>query len=169
MSAGDGAAAPFGHVPEGWEALDPELRAEVDVARREVTLAEKAGQTPTERPKPGKRQRVVLAERRNSRRVVRTLAEVEDQTPVGEALVRKLMWVQLMLSLRLMLLIVVVLAGIPLAFLRTPSLATDTIMGVRLPWLLLGFAVYPFYVAVAWSYNRGAARNEYAFAEWVEN
>ncbi|MGH3719704.1 MAG: hypothetical protein ACRDRI_12885 [Pseudonocardiaceae bacterium] len=141
--------------------------AEVHTARRETALAEKAGQA--DRPKSGKRERVVLAERRNSRRVVRTLAELEDQTKVGEALVRRLMWVQLMLSMRLMLLTVVVLAGIPLAFLRAPSLGAITILGVRLPWLLLGFAVYPFFVAVAWSYNRSAARNEQAFAEWVES
>lgn len=151
------------------EKMDPAVRAEVHLARRETAAAEKDGQAPAERPKPGKRQRIVLAERRNSRRVVRTLAEVEDQTRVGEALVRRLMWVQLMLSLRLMLLTMAVLAVIPLAFLRAPLLGTVTILGVRLPWLLLGGAVYPFFAAIAWSYNRGAARHEYAFAEWVEN
>jgi uncharacterized membrane protein YbaN (DUF454 family) len=34
---------------------------------------------------------------------------------------------------------------------------------------MLGLAVYPFFVMVAWSYNRSADRNEQAFAEWVEN
>ncbi|MGH3771812.1 MAG: hypothetical protein ACRDRW_10505 [Pseudonocardiaceae bacterium] len=149
--------------------LSEAMKQAVDTARRETALAEKAGQTPADRPKPGKRERIVLAERRNSRRVVRTLAEVEDQTRVGEALACRLVWVQLMLSIRLMLLTVVVLAGIPLAFLRVPSLGTITILGLRLPWLLLGFVVYPFFVAVAWCYNRSAARNEQAFAEWVEN
>ncbi|MBV8540039.1 MAG: hypothetical protein JO063_00015 [Pseudonocardiales bacterium] len=156
------AAAPNDDLSEG-------MKQAVREARRETALAEKAAQASADRPKPGKRERVVLAERRGSRRVVRTLAEVEDQTRVGEALVRQLMWVQLMLSLRLMLLTVVVLAGIPLAFLRAPSLDTMTVLGWRLPWLALGFAVYPFFVVVAWSYNRGAARNEQAFAEWVES
>ena len=71
-------------------------------------------------------------------------------------------------SIRLMLLTVLVLAGIPLLFLM-PSLGTITIVGLRLPWLLLGFAVYPFFVAVAWSYNRSADRNEQDFADMVEN
>jgi hypothetical protein len=50
-----------------------------------------------------------------------------------------------------------------------PSLGTVTVLGLRLPWLLLGFAVYPFFVAVAWSYNRSADRNEQDFADMVEN
>ncbi|PZS40605.1 MAG: hypothetical protein DLM62_02040 [Pseudonocardiales bacterium] len=111
---------------------------------------------------------MVLAKRRSSRRVVRTLAELEDQTSVGEVLVRQLVRVQLILSIRLMLLTVVVLAGIPLLFL-VPSLSTITIVGLRLPWLLLGFVVYPFFVAVAWSYTRSADRNEQDFADMVEN
>jgi hypothetical protein len=122
----------------------------------------------TGRVKAGKRERIVLAQRRNSRRVVRTLAELEDQTSVGEVLVRQLVRVQLMLSIRLMLLIAAVLGAIPVAFLL-PSLGTATILGLRLPWLLLGLAVYPFFVAVAWCYNRSAERNEQDFAEMVEN
>lgn len=120
------------------------------------------------RLKPGKRERIVLAKRRSSRRVVRTLAELEEQTSVGEVLARQLVRVQLMLSIRMLLLTVIVLAGIPLLFLL-PSLGTITILGLPLPWLLLGFAVYPFFLAVAWSYNRGADRNEQDFAEIVEN
>jgi hypothetical protein len=123
----------------------------------------------TGRVKAGKRERIVLAQRRNSRRVVRTLAELEDQTSVGEVLVRQLVRVQLMLSIRLMLLIAAVLGAIPVAFLLLPSLGAATILGLRLPWLLLGLAVYPFFVAVAWCYNRSAERNEQDFAEMVEN
>jgi hypothetical protein len=111
----------------------------------------------------------VLAKRRSSRRVVRTLAELEDQTGVGEVLVRQLVGVQLMLAIRLMLLTVVVLGSLPLAFLLAPSLGAISVLGLRLPWLLLGLAVYPFFVAVAWSYNRGADRNEQDFADHVEN
>ncbi|MDQ2880884.1 MAG: hypothetical protein M3Y48_06385 [Actinomycetota bacterium] len=116
----------------------------------------------------GKRERIVLAKRSSGRRVVRTLAELEDQTRVGEVLVSQLVRVQLILSIRLMLLTVVVLAGIPLMFLMT-SMGSVNILGLRLPWLLLGFVVYPFFVAVAWSYNRSADRNEQAFADMVEN
>ncbi|HKR49307.1 MAG TPA: hypothetical protein VJT72_06950 [Pseudonocardiaceae bacterium] len=118
--------------------------------------------------KPGKRERIVLATRRSGRRVVRTLAELEDQTGVGEVLVSRLVRMQLFLALRMMLLTVVVLGAIPLVFLLSP-LGTISVLGLRLPWLLLGFAVYPFLVAVAWSYNRSADRNEQIFVDHVEN
>ncbi|MGH3883200.1 MAG: hypothetical protein ACRDRY_12940 [Pseudonocardiaceae bacterium] len=124
---------------------------------------------PSGKTKLGKRERIVLAKRRSGRRVVRTLAELEDQTGVGEVLVRQLVGVQLSLAIRLMLLTVVVLGSIPLAFLLAPSLGTISVLGLRLPWLLLGLAVYPFFLAVAWSYNRSADRNEQDFAEMVEN
>lgn len=145
-----------------WAALE-------EAARVHAELEENAASQLAGRAKVGKRERIVLAKRRSSRRVVRTLAELEDQTSVGEVLVRQLVRVQLILSIRLMLLTVVVLLSIPLAFLLAPSLAAITILGLRLPWLLLGLAIYPFFVAVAWSYNRGAERNEQDFAEMVEN
>lgn len=121
------------------------------------------------RGKPPKRERVVLAERRSSRRVVRTLAEVEEQTGVGEMLVRQLVRAQLTLALRRMLVTVLVLGGIPLVFLLVPSAGTAGVLGLRIPWLVLGLAVYPFFLGVAWSYNRTADRNEQDFTEMVEN
>jgi hypothetical protein len=119
--------------------------------------------------KLGKRKRIVLAKRRSRLGVVRTLAELEDQTGVGEMLVRELVRVQLALAIRLMLITMVVLGSIPLAFLLAPSLGTISVLGLWLPWLLLGLVVYPFFVAVAWSYNRRVDRNEQEFTETVEN
>jgi hypothetical protein len=133
-------------------------------------LEKAAAASPTGKIKVGKRERVVLAKRRSSRRVVRTLAELEDQTGVGEVLVRQLVRVQLNLALRLMLLIVVALGTIPMVFALAPSLSTISVLGVlRLPWLLLGPAVYLFFIAVAWVYNRSADRIEQDFVEMVEN
>jgi hypothetical protein len=155
-----------GHDDDPWEALK---QAAAEAAAQEAAAREgNAGHPLAGRVKLGKRERIVLAKRRSSRRVVRTLAELEDQTSVGEVLVRQLVRVQLILSIRLMLLTVVVLGSIPLTFL-VPSLGTINVLGLRLPWLLLGFAVYPFFVAVAWSYNRSADRNEQDFADMVEN
>ncbi len=134
-----------------------------------AALEEAAAASPTGKIKIGKRERIVLAKRRSSRRVVRTLAELEDQTGVGEVLVRQLVRVQLNLAIRLMLLIVVALGTIPMMFALMPSLSTISILGLRLPWLLLGLAAYPFFVAVAWAYNRSADRNEQDFVEMVEN
>jgi hypothetical protein len=134
----------------------------------EIALQEAMASTPV-KGKPGKRERVVLAQRRSSRRVVRTLAEVEEQTEVGEMLLRQLVRDQLTLAIRLMVLTVLVLGSIPLAFVLAPSLGSVGIFGLRLPWLLLGFAVYPFFIALAWSYSRSAERNEQEFTEMVEN
>ena len=167
-SVSNGASGPDG---DPWAALvkaAEEAEAQ-DKAARGLAAPDSTVYPVAGRAKAGKRERIVLAKRRNSRRVVRTLAELEDQTSVGEVLVRQLVQVQLMLSVRLMLLTVIVLGAIPVAFLLVPSLGTMTILGFRLPWLLLGLAVYPFFVVVAWAYNRGAERNEQDFAEMVEN
>jgi hypothetical protein len=144
----DGASPP----DDPWEALE------------EATTVASAGKT-----KSGKRERIVLAQRRSSRRVVRTLAELEEQTGVGEEWVRQLMRAQLLLAIRLILLTVVILGSIPVTFLLVRSLGTISVFGLRLPWLLLGFAVYPFFVAVAWSYNRSADHNEREFTEMVQS
>jgi hypothetical protein len=149
-----------------WAAL---VRAAEEAQAQEQAESDGTVSPITSRFKVGKRERIVLAKRRSSRRVVRTLAELEDQTGVGEVLVKQLVGAQLKLSLRLMGLTVLVLGVIPVGFLLLPSLGRTTILGLRLPWLLLGLAIYPFFVAVAWSYNRGAERNEQDFAEMVEN
>jgi hypothetical protein len=155
-----------GLAPDPWDAL---VKAAEQAQAEEQAAQDDSVYPLANRVKANKRERIVLAKRRSSRRVVRTLAELEDQTSVGEVLVRQLVRVQLMLSIRLMTLTVVVLGSIPVVFLLVPSLGTTTLLGLRLPWLLLGLAIYPFFVAVAWSYNRGAERNEQDFAEMVEN
>ncbi len=113
--------------------------------------------------------RVVLAERRRTRRVVRTFVEVQEQTAAGEELVRRLVRDQLHLAIRLGVLTVVVLGSLPLAFALVPSLGGVDVLGLRLPWLLLGVAVYPFLLAVAWFYNRNAEHYEQEFVEMVES
>ncbi|OPE44944.1 hypothetical protein BV510_29795, partial [Mycolicibacterium diernhoferi] len=62
----------------------------------------------TERPQ---RQRVVLAHRRGAR-MVRTRVEVQEQTHVGDALVRGLVRAQLGLALRLAAVVTLAVAGI---------------------------------------------------------
>ena len=146
------------------------MSSEIAPARDPWASAQSAAQAATTpQPGRGKRVRVVLAERRRTRRVVRTLADVEEQTAQGEELMRRLMRDQLSLAIRLGGLTVVVLGSLPLAFALVPSLGGVDVLGLRLPWLLLGVAVYPFLLAVAWSYNRNAERYEQEFAEMAEN
>lgn len=118
---------------------------------------------------PGRRVRVVLAERRGSRRLVRTRAEVEEQTEVGDVLLRGLLRAQLGLSLRLAGLVLVLLGVLPLLFTVVPALSGVTLLGVRLPWLLLGVLAYPLLVLVGWTHTRMAERTEQEFADLVDD
>ena len=90
------------------------------------------------------RVRVVLAGERRSRPDP-AAREIEEQTLVGEALVRGLVRAQLALALRLRILVGAVLRQ-PAAAVRggARAVAGPTCAGVPLPWLLLGFLAYPF-------------------------
>ena len=52
-------------------------------------------------------------------------------------------------------------------FTLEPGLVDDDLLGVPLPWLLLGVVVYPVLVVTAWFYVRQAERNERDFSELV--
>ncbi len=121
--------------------------------------------TPEHRPV---RTRVVLAQRRGAR-IVRTRVEVQEHTEVGDAMVRGLVRAQLGLALRLALVTVGVLCAIPLVGIAFPALTTATLLGVRLPWLVLGVAVYPFLYGVGRLYIRLAERNEQDFNDLIED
>jgi hypothetical protein len=113
--------------------------------------------------------RVVLAERKRARRVVRTLAEVEEQTGVGRELVRSLIRSQLLVSLWLALLVVAVVGLLPLLFYYVEDVGRTSVLGVRLPWLVLGVLAYPFMLGVGWLYVRLAERTEQNFVNMVED
>ncbi|MFI9510857.1 hypothetical protein [Nocardia sp. NPDC052566] len=113
------------------------------------------------------RQRVVLAERRGARRV-RTRVEVAEQTEFGEAMIGGLIRAQLGLATRAGLLVVLVLCSLPVLF-GIDSLGTMTLLGIRLPWLLLGVAVYPVLYGAGLIYVRLAERNEQDFLDVAED
>ncbi|SCL66092.1 hypothetical protein [Micromonospora chersina] len=119
-------------------------------------------------PQPA-RTRVVLAEvSRPASRADRTRSELTQQTRVGETLVRGLMRAQLSLALRLSLLVVIGLGGLPWLFAIAPSVGRVTLLGVNLPWLLLGVVAFPFLIGVGWAYVRLAERNEQDFTDLVQ-
>ena len=110
------------------------------------------------------RTRVVLGEAAARRRSAdRGHADLSEQTPVGEALVKGLVRAQLALALRLSLVVVTGLGALPLLFAVAPAVGTVKIFGVNLPWLVLGVLSFPFLVGVGWAYVRGAERNEQDF------
>ncbi len=120
--------------------------------------------TSGERPQ---RQRVVLAHRRGAR-MVRTRVEVQEQTQVGDALVRGLVRAQLGLALRLGAVVVCLVGAIPLLNAVFPSLGAITVFGIRLNWLVLAGLVYPLLYGIGWSYVRLAEQSERDFVGVVD-
>ncbi|MEV4540023.1 hypothetical protein GA0070609_5728 [Micromonospora echinaurantiaca] len=120
-------------------------------------------------PEPPRRARIVLAEvSRRDDRADRTRTELAQQTRVGEALVRGLVRAQLALALRLSLVVAIGLGGLPWLFAIAPSVGRVTVLGVKLPWLLLGVVSFPFLIGVGWAYVRLAERNEQDFTDLVQ-
>src|SRR3712207_765688 len=93
------------------------------------------------------RERVVLAHRRGTR-MVRTRVEVQEQTEVGDALVRGLVRAQLGLALRLAAVVMCAVGAILVFGTAFPGLAALSVAGVRLNWLLLAVLAYPLLYGV---------------------
>ncbi len=121
--------------------------------------------TSGERPQ---RERVVLAHRRGAR-MVRTRVEVQEQTQVGDALVRGLVRAQLGLALRLAAVVVCAVGAIPLLNAVFPDLGAVTVFGVRLNWLVLAVLVYPLLYGVGRLYVRLAEQAERDFVGVVDS
>ena len=125
--------------------IDPEL-----VARR-VTVRNPRGRA-TRPTAPGER----------------ALAELAEQTEVGEVLLRSLTRAQLMLAIRIFAVFGFFLLGLPALFATQPGLADYRVFGMPLPWLVLGGAVYPLLVLLVVLYICQAERNERDFVEFTE-
>ena len=121
--------------------------------------------TSGERPQ---RERVVLAHRRGAR-MVRTRVEVQEQTQVGDALVRGLVRAQLGLALRLAAVVVCAVGAIQLLNAVFPDLGAVTVFGVRLNWLVLAVLVYPLLYGVGRLYVRLAEQAERDFVGVVDS
>ncbi|MGH3330231.1 MAG: hypothetical protein ACRDPJ_02900 [Nocardioidaceae bacterium] len=101
-------------------------------------------------------------------RRVNVTSEIDAQTPIGEIYMSSLLRAQLRLAGLVVVTVAVLVAGQPLLFWLFPRLVQVQVLGMPLPWVLLGFAVYPLLLAVGWVYVRAAERNERDFADVVE-
>lgn len=119
------------------------------------------------RPGRPQRERVVLAHRRGTR-VVHTRVEVQEQTEVGDALVRGLVRAQLGLALRLAAVVAGGMAALPLLNAVFPDLSAATVFGVRLNWLTLAVLVYPALYGVGRLFIRLAEQGERDFMGVVD-
>lgn len=128
--------------------------------------------TPSEadRPPPGSGRVRVTSPRTSaspSRRVT-AASEIDAQSPIGEIFIASLLRAQLRLAVIVLVAIGVLVAGLPLLFSLFPDVGSASVLGMPLPWLLLGFVVYPLLVGIGWLYVRAAERNERDFTDVVE-
>ena len=93
--------------------------------------------------------------------------EIDEQTRVGEVYMHSLIQSQLRLALALIVGAAVMLGGLPLLFWLVPVTRTFSVVGLPLPWLLLGVVVYPVVYVAARVYTRKAERIEAEFTEFV--
>lgn len=113
------------------------------------------------------RERVVLAHRRGAR-IVRTRVEVQEQTEVGDALVRGLVRAQLGLALRLAAVVMCAIVSIPVGGSLFPALTATSVFGIRVNWLLLAVLAYPLLYGVGRLYVRLAEQGERDFIRVVD-
>lgn len=91
--------------------------------------------------------------------------DIDEETRLGGIYLGSLLREQLWLSLRIVTLLALAVGSLPLVFHLLPGLTDVTVLGLPLPWLLLGVVVYPVLVLLGWRYVRRAERNERDFAE----
>lgn len=94
--------------------------------------------------------------------------EIGEQTELGELYLDALIRAQRRLAIRVCLVAAVGLGGLPLLFALAPRLGATHVLGLPLPWLLLGVLAYPFLILLGWRAVVGAERNERDFAELVQ-
>jgi len=116
---------------------------------------------------PPRRVRVDLAGRA-ARRTAYSRQELEEQTQVGEVLIRGLVRAQLGLALSLAGVVILLLGSLPVVFALFPGLTDVYVLGLRLPWLLLGVLAYPLLYVVGRLHVRQAERIEDDFGKAVD-
>jgi hypothetical protein len=114
---------------------------------------------------------VVTSPRTHSARTHRPYAAVpvmDEQSELGALYMRSLIKAQRRLGLLVCAVVCGGLALLPLLFTLAPSLGGQRVLGLDLPWFLLGVLVFPVVVLAGWFYVRQAERGEREFADLVE-
>lgn len=120
-------------------------------------------------PDPPPRVRVTSPRARRRRAPRRTpAAEIDQQSALGDVYISSLLRAQLRLAGLILLALALLVGSLPLVVIAFPGLDDVMVLGMPLPWVVLGFAVYPVLALLGWVYVRTAERNEQAFADVVE-
>jgi hypothetical protein len=91
--------------------------------------------------------------------------DIDEETRLGGVYLGSLLREQMWLALRIVAVLAVTIGSLPLVFHLLPGLTDVDVIGMPLPWLLLGVVVYPVLVLLGWRYVRSAERNERDFAD----
>lgn len=89
--------------------------------------------------------------------------DIDEQTALGDVYLGSLLREQLALAARILGLLVLTVASLPLLFHTFPRLAEVGVLGVPLAWVLLGVLVYPWLLLLGFRFVRRAERNERDF------
>jgi hypothetical protein len=123
----------------------------------------------TSSPTPPRRVRVVSPRTIAGRPPRRSVsAEIDAQTELGEVYMGSLVRTQLRLAMGVTLALALTVGALPVLFWVLPASRRASVLGIPLPWLLMGFLVYPVLVGLGWLYVVRAERNERAFADLVD-
>lgn len=95
-------------------------------------------------------------------------SEIDAQTRLGEIYVSSLLRAQLRLAAMVILGLLVLIGGLPLAYWLFPGLEEIRILNMPLAWVLLGFGVYPLLFGLGWLYVRAAESNERVFTDMMD-
>ncbi len=115
---------------------------------------------------PQKRVRVTSPRAGRPRRTT-IASEIDAQSEVGEIYMRSLMRTQLRLALEVLGVLAVTVGLLPLVFTLVGPVRRAHLLGIPVPWLVLGAGVYPVVLALAAVYVRRAERIEDDFVEMV--
>lgn len=96
------------------------------------------------------------------------LREIEEQTPVGAVYLAALMRRQLRLSLLVGGALVALLFAQPLLALLVPAYTAIHVLGIPLPWLVLGALAYPVMGLLGLHYVREAEATDDDFADLLQ-
>ena len=94
--------------------------------------------------------------------------DIAERTAHGDVYVRRLVRAQLSLSVQALLAFGGVVGTLPLLLLVVPGLQDVALLGVPVPFLLLGAPLLAGFVVLARLYERRAEALEHAFRELVE-
>jgi hypothetical protein len=93
--------------------------------------------------------------------------EIDESTGIGEVYVRSLVRSQLRAALTVITTLMLTLGALPVVFWLLEDLSQLSILGIPLPWIVLGVAVYPGLFLLGWLYVRQADKSERDFAALV--